>query len=111
MYVGDFGMLLGELGQLEVMRREQRQAAVPLDQFACDRGSERHAVERRRTAADLIHQHQAGLGRAVEDRGRFRHFHHEGRAAARQVVGGTDPGQDPIDRTEPRARGGTKLPA
>ena len=61
------------------------------------------AVVGRGAAADLVHQHQA-VGRAGrENGGGFGHFHHEGGAAARQIVGRADAGEDAVDLADARA--------
>ena len=79
-HVGDLRHLLRKLRELEVVRGEQRQAAVALGQFERDRRGQRQAVEGRGAAADLVHQHQRVLGRGVQDRRRLGHLDHEGRA-------------------------------
>jgi hypothetical protein len=50
---------LAEQRQFEVVGGKQRQAAVLLEQVAADGESQRHAVEGRSAAPDLVHQHQA----------------------------------------------------
>ena len=92
-------------GQLEVVRREEREAAVLLGQLVRDRPREREPVERRRAAPDLVDQHEALRRRAMQDRGRFRHLDHERRSAAGEIVGGADARVDRVDRADPRARG------
>ncbi len=54
-------------------------------------------VQGRRAAADLIHHHQAARAGLMQDRGGFRHLHHEGAAAARQVIRRADAGEQPVD--------------
>ena len=46
MYVGQFGVLVGEQRQFEVVRGEQRQRTILLEQMAADGKSQRHPVER-----------------------------------------------------------------
>ena len=68
------------------------------------------AVECGGAAADLVEDHQRARGRLVEDRGGLHHLDHEGRAAARQIVGGADPGEQPVDDADMRLLAGTKEP-
>jgi hypothetical protein len=70
------------------------------EQVATDGESQRHAVEGRGAAADLVHQHQAAFGGVMQDGGRFGHLDHEGRTPAGQVVGGADAGEDLVERAE-----------
>ena len=104
-HVGRARMGLGQLGQLEIVGREQGEAAAVVDQVARDRPGQRQAVEGRGAAPDFVHQHQRVLGGAVQDRRRFGHLDHEGRAAARQVVVGADAGEDAVDRADGGAGG------
>ena len=59
-HVGAAFHFRGQRGQLEVVRREEREAAVLLREPVRDGPRERQAVERRRAAADLVDQHQRG---------------------------------------------------
>ena len=92
----------GERGQLEIVRREQRQAAVLLRELVRDRPREREAVEGRGAAADLVDQHQALRRRAVQDRRRLGHLDHERRAPAGEIVGGADARVDRVERADAR---------
>ena len=103
MHVGRLRKFRGQLRQFEVVRGEQRVAAVVRQQMPGDGPREREAVEGRSAAADFVHQHEALRRRVVEDRGGFGHFDHERGAAAGQVVGGADAREDAIDRAERRA--------
>ncbi len=103
MHIGRMRKFGGQLRQLEVMRGEQRMTAVVREQMPRDGPGQREAVERRRAAADFVHQHETLRRRVVQDRGGFRHFDHEGRTAAGQVVGCADAREDAVDRAE-RAR-------
>ena len=87
------------------MRGEQRQAAVLVDQVAQDGEGQRHAVEGRGAAPDLVHQYQAVGGGVVQDGGGFGHFDHEGRTPGSQVVGGADAREDAVERPEHDAPG------
>ena len=86
------GNLRGERGQLVVVRREQRAAAVDLVQMLERRPGDRQAVEGRGAAADLVEDHKAARPGLVQDRRGLDHLDHEGRAAARQIVGRRRPG-------------------
>ena len=46
----------------------------------------------------------------LQDVGGFGHFDHEGGAAAGQVVGRADAGEDLVDRADRALSAGTKLP-
>jgi hypothetical protein len=60
------------------------------------------AVEGRGAAADLVEDDERAGRRLVQDRRRLDHFDHEGRAAAREIVGGTDAGKQAIHDAEMR---------
>ena len=85
-HVDDAGLLLGQGGQLEIMRGEQGEGADPAGQFQGAGPGQRQAVEGAGAAADLVHQHQRGIAGVVQDVGGLLHLHHEGGAAAGQVV-------------------------
>ena len=93
----------GEIGQLEVVRREQRERAVFRRELHRARAREREAVVGRRAAADFVHQHEAVLGGVVQDVRGFAHLDHERRLAARQIVAGADAREDAVDRSDRRA--------
>ena len=57
--IGDAGKLLGERGQLMIMRGEQRAAAVDLMQMLDRRPGDGEAVEGRGAAADLVENDEA----------------------------------------------------
>ena len=99
-HVGALGVVGVEAGELEVVGGEQRQRARLLQQVAGDREGEREPVEGRGTAADLVHQHQAALGGAVQDGGGLGHLDHEGGAPGGEVVRGADAGEDRVERAE-----------
>jgi hypothetical protein len=54
------------------------------------------SVERRGTAADLVQDDQAAVGRRPEDRGCLLHFDHERGLPARDVVGRADAREDSV---------------
>ena len=60
------------------------------------------AVEGRRAAADLVEDHERALARLIEDGGGLHHLDHEGRAAAREIVGGADAREQPVDHADMR---------
>ena len=84
------------------MGGEQGAAAVDLVQMLDHGPGDREAVEGRGAAADLVEDDERAARRLVEDRGGLDHLDHEGRAAARQIVGGADPAEQPVDDADPR---------
>src|SRR5438034_572573 len=95
--------LRGKPGQLVKMRDEQRAAAVLFVQMLDRRPGDRQPVEGRGAATDLVENDQRARPRLIEDRGGLDHFHHEGGAAAGEIVGGADPGEQPVDDADARA--------
>ena len=82
------------------MRGEQRAAAIAVVQML-DRGpGDGQAVEGCGAATDLVENDQSALARLIEDRRRFHHLDHEGRASARYVVGGADAREQPVDHAD-----------
>ena len=99
------GSFAGERGQLVVMRREQGAAAIDLVQMLERRPGDRQPVIGRGAAADLVEDDKGVGAGLVEDRRGLDHLDHEGRAAARQIVGGADPAEQAVDDADPgRAR-------
>ena len=96
---------VGELRELEVVSREQREDAVHARDVARDGPRQRQAVVGAGAAPDLVHEDEALVRGIVEDVGRFGHLHHERRAAAGQVVAGADAREDAVDRSEHGALG------
>ena len=94
---------LGELRQFVEMRGEQRARAVDVVEMLDAGVGDREAVEGRRAAADLVEDDERALGRLVEDRRRLDHLDHEGRAAAREIVGRADAREQPVDDADMRA--------
>ena len=92
-------------GELVVMRGKQRAAAVLLVQMLDRRPGDRQAVEGRGAAPDLVEDDERALARLVEDRRGLDHLDHEGRAAAREIVGRADAAEQPVDHADPRALG------
>ena len=94
-----FGQRVGEIGELVIVRREDRlrPGARVRRQVLGDRPREAQPVERRRAAADFVEDDQAARRRAVQDVGRLLHLDHERRLAARDVVGRADAREDAID--------------
>src|SRR5690606_10086785 len=93
-HVGDAAAGGGERGQLEVVRGEQRVAAVAGCEVARARLGQGQSIVGRGAAADLVHQHQRLLGGVVQDVAGLGHLDHEGRLALGQVVAGADAGED-----------------
>ena len=85
------------------MRGEQRARTVLLVQMFDRRPGDGEAVEGRGAAADLVENDEAPLRRLIEDRRRLHHLDHEGRAPARQIVGGADAAEQAIDDADMRA--------
>ncbi|MPN55073.1 hypothetical protein SDC9_202752 [bioreactor metagenome] len=78
MHVGEIGVFIGQQRKFEVVRGKQRQRAILLDEMATDGEGQRHPVESRCAAPDLVHQHQAVGRGVVQDGCRFGHLDHEG---------------------------------
>ena len=91
---------LGQVGQLVIMGREEGAAAIDLVQVLDAGPGDRQAVESGGAAADLVEDHQRTLAGLVEDDGGLDHLDHEGRAAARQIVGRTDTAEQTVDDAE-----------
>ncbi len=90
--------LAGERGQLVIVRREQGTAAVCVVQVLDRRPGDGQAVERRGAAADLVEDDNRSVEVAlIQDVRRLDHLDHERRAAARDVVGGADAREQPVD--------------
>ena len=90
---------VGEVGQLVVMRCEQRlrpRLRVGREVLG-HRPRDAQAVERRRAAADFIEHDEAARRRRVQDVGRLLHLHHERRLTAGDVVGRPDAREDAVD--------------
>jgi hypothetical protein len=100
---GERRQLDGKRRQFVVMRREQGAAAIDLVQMFETGPGDRQPVEGRRAAADLVEDDE-GIGAGlVQDRRRLDHLDHEGRTAARQIVGRPHPAEQPVDDADPGA--------
>ena len=99
-----------QAGQLEVVGREQGEGAHRLRQLHRRCPGEAEAVEGAGAAAHLVHQHEAAGRGVVQDVGGLGHLHHEGGAPAGEVIGGTDAGEDAVQRCQRTALAGTLLP-
>ena len=102
--VGHARGFAGKAGELEVVRGEQREGA----DLAAMNAAQAQASDR--PSKVLVPRPTSSIstrlrvGGVVQDVGRFGHLQHEGRAAARQIVGGADAGENAIERPErPRA--------
>ena len=94
--------LRGERGQLVIMRREQGAAAIAVVEMLDRSPGDREPVIGRGAAADLVEDDEGARPRLVEDRRGLDHLDHEGRAAAREIVGRADPAEEPIDDADLR---------
>ena len=97
------GEFFGQPRQFEIVRGEQRVAAVVLQQVARDGVGEGEAVEGAGAAPDLVHQHQAFFGGVVQDVGGLGHLDHEGGASAGEVVRCADAREDLVDLAQHRS--------
>jgi len=79
------------------MGGEQGAAPRGLMQLFDHRPGDRQPVKGRRAAADFVEDDQGARSRLIQDGGRFHHFDHEGRAAARQIVGRPDAAEQAVD--------------
>ena len=89
--------------QFEIVRGEEREAAILFGEAVRDRPCQRETVERRRAAADLVDQNEALRRCAIQDVRCFGHLDHERRATACEIVGGADPRVNRIERSDCRA--------
>jgi len=71
----------GQRGQLVIMRREQRPAAIDLVQVFERRPGDRQPVKGRGAAADLVEDDKTLRPCLVQDRRGLDHLDHKGRAA------------------------------
>ena len=92
-------------GELVIVRGEQRPAAVALMQMLDRRPGDRQPVEGRGAPADFVKNHQRAFAGLIENHRGLDHLHHEGGAAARQIVGSAHAREQPIDNADPRPRG------
>ena len=91
---------LGQLGQLVVVRGEQRPAADAVVQVLRDGPGQRHAVVGAGAAADLVEDHQAARRGVVQDVGRLGHLHHERALRPAQLVAGADAREDAVGQAD-----------
>lgn len=106
--IAEAGEVFFELGQLLVMRREERAgAAFGVAVEVLDHGpGDGQAVVGRGAAADLVQDDQGAIGGVVEDVGGLVHLDHEGRVAAGEVVAGADAGEDAVHEADAAGFGG-----
>ena len=100
---GQARQLAGQHGQLVIVGGEQRAAAVDVVQMLHAGPGDGQAVEGRRAAPDLVQDDQRAVAGLVQDGRRLHHLHHEGRAAARQIVGRTHAAVEPVHHPDVRA--------
>ena len=86
------------------MRREQAAAAIDLVQVLDRRPGDRKPVEGRGAPPDLVEDDERTRAGLVQDRRGLDHLDHEGRAAAREVIGGADAREQPVDDADMGAR-------
>ena len=91
-----------ELGELLVMRREERaRAALGVAVQVLDhRPGDREAIVGRGAAADLVEDKERARGGVVQDVRRLVHLDHEGRVAAGEVVTRADAREDAVDQSQ-----------
>ena len=99
-----------QLCDFKVVRRKEREGADRLHEFVADGACQRQPVEGRRAASDFVHQNEASVGRLMKNGGRLRHFDHEGRASAGEIVRSADAGVNAVDRTDFCALGRHEAP-
>src|ERR1700755_2117385 len=80
-----------------VVRSKERARLVGDAQMFGRRPGDGQAVEGGSAAADFIEDDETSLCRLIEDGGGFYHLHHEGRAAAREIIGGADTREQPVN--------------
>src|SRR5207302_5367342 len=94
----------GELGQLVIVRGEQRPGPGLVVQTFDDAPREAEAVEGARAAADLVEDDEAARRGVVQYVRRLAHLDHEGGLAARQVVARADAREDAVHQVDARRR-------
>ena len=97
--------LVVEIGQLVVVRGEERAAADLLVDVLDDAPGEREAVVGARAAADLVEDHEAARRGRVEDAGGLGHLDHERALTAGELVARADAGEDAIGDADGGAAG------
>ncbi len=104
--VSDGGAGLGEVGELVVVRGEERAAAGDVVEVLGDSPGNGEAIEGGGAATDFIEDDEGIFAGVVEDERGFVHFHHEGGLAAREVIGGTDAAENAVGDADGGAFGG-----
>ena len=101
------GELRGEVGELVVVRGEERLRLHlrVLVQVLGHAPRDRYAVKRGSAAADFVEHDERAGRRVVEDIRRFLHLHEERGASAREVIACADAREHPVKRAEAH-RGG-----
>ena len=90
-------------GKFVIMGGEQRPRTVDVVQVLDAGPSDGEAVIGGGAAADFIQNHQAARPSTVENGRRFHHFHHEGGAPPRQIVGRPHPREKTVHHAHARA--------
>ena len=99
MRIGDSRQRVGQVGELVVVRGEERlRPRLRARGEVLGHGpGDAEAIEGRRAPADLVEHDEAARRRGVEDARGLLHLHHERRLPARDVVGRADAGVDAVD--------------
>ena len=100
--------LFGKLGQLVIVGGEQGLGATPGVNVLHHAPGQRETVVGGGAAADFVEHDEAAGGSGIQDDGRFGHLHHEGGAAARQVIGRADAGEDAVEDWQAGRVGGNE---
>ena len=95
--------LLGQHRQFMIVRGEQRPRTGLGMKVLDRRPGQREPVEGGRSAAHLVEQDERPIRRRIQNRRRFGHLHHEGRASARHVVAGPDARINPVHQAKAQA--------
>jgi len=94
--VFDGGEKVGELREFMIMRGEERARASVLLEMLDDGPGNGKAVKGGGAAADFVEKDEACRRGVMEDGGDFAHFDEESGAAAGEIIGSTDAGEDAV---------------
>ena len=106
--VADAVELFGQFGELVVVGGEEGLGAGAGVDVLDDGPGQRQPVVGGGAAADFVEHDEAARRGGVQDNGRLGHLDHEGGAAAGQIVGGADAGEDAVDERQDGGIGGNK---
>ena len=85
------------------MRCKKRTAAIDFMKMFNRGPCNRETVKSRCAAPDFIKNHERLRRGLIEDRSRFDHLNHEGRATARQIIRGPHTRKQAINKPDTRA--------